>query len=61
MLSSDCTGKVLTDEGSQVVFFENTGGGATVSVYKENETSHWEIINNRSSQAQIRYSYVTNV
>lgn len=60
MLSLDCTGKVLMDEDSQVVFFENTGGGTTVSVYKENEISHWKIINNRSSQAQIRYSYVTN-
>ena len=61
ILRTDGTGKVLTDEGSQVVFFSETGGGATVSVYKENETSHWEIINNRSSEAQIRYSYVTNV
>ena len=61
VLSSDCTGKVLTDEGSQVVFFSNTGGGATVSVYKESDNSHWKIINNRSSQAVIRYSYVTNV
>ena len=59
-LSADCTGKVINDEETQVVFFSTTGGLSTVSVYKESKSEHWKIINNRSSQAQIRYSYVIN-
>lgn len=59
-LSEDGTGKVINDEETQVVFFSKTGGLSTVSVYKEGQSEHWKIINNRSLQAQIRYSYIIN-
>lgn len=61
ILRIDGTGEVLTDKDSQVVFFSKTGGTSTVSVYKEDYNSRWKIINNRSSEAQIRISYVTNI
>ena len=60
ILSADCTGKVINDEETQVLFFSTTGGLSTVSVYKESKSEHWKIINNRASQAQIRYSYIIN-
>lgn len=60
ILSEDGTGKVINDEETQVVFFSKTGGLSTVSVYKEGQSEHWKIINNRSLQAQIRYSYIIN-
>lgn len=61
ILRIDGTGEVLTDRDTQVVFFENTGALSTISVYKESEGEHWMVINNRSTIAQIRYSYIMNV
>ena len=61
ILRTDGTGEVLTDKESQVVFFSNTGGLSTVSVYKQSVDEHWKIINNRSLEAQVRISYVLNI